>query len=120
MDAWLGDHRPTWTVPALPMMSMVDRLARAVARRTGRAVVALRDVQVQRWLPFPGGPVRLRTEVSGSGDVHAATLLAWREAGQSPALALRAGRERPRAPRRRRARAFRPGAPRRARDRAGR
>ena len=81
VDAWLGDHRPTFTMPALPMMSMVDRLARAVARRTGRAVVALRDVQVLRWLPFPGGPVRLRTEVSGSGDVHAATLLAWREAG---------------------------------------
>ena len=84
VDTWLGDHRPTWTMPALPMMSMVDRLARAVARRTGRAVVALRDVQVLRWLPFPGGPVRLRTEVSGSGDVHAATLLAWREAARSP------------------------------------
>src|SRR5262249_49686635 len=26
-DTWLGDHCPTWTVPALPMMSMVDRLA---------------------------------------------------------------------------------------------
>jgi 3-hydroxymyristoyl/3-hydroxydecanoyl-(acyl carrier protein) dehydratase len=81
VDAWLGDHRPTFTMPALPMMSMVDRLARGVARRTGRAVVALRDVQVLRWLPFPGGPVRLRTEISGSGDMHAATLLAWREAG---------------------------------------
>src|SRR5205823_14085408 len=26
-DTWLGDHRPTWTVPALPMMSIVDRVA---------------------------------------------------------------------------------------------
>ena len=54
VDTWLGDHRPTWTMPALPMMSMVDRLARAAARRTGRAVVALRDVQVHALVALPG------------------------------------------------------------------
>jgi 3-hydroxymyristoyl/3-hydroxydecanoyl-(acyl carrier protein) dehydratase/1-acyl-sn-glycerol-3-phosphate acyltransferase len=62
VDGWLGDHRPTWTAPALPMMSMVDRLAGAVRGR----VVELADVAVLRWLVFPGGPVELRTVVEGS------------------------------------------------------
>ena len=78
-DTWLLDHRPTWTLPALPMMSMVDRLAASV----GKPVSALTDVQVHRWLPFPGGPVRLKTEVTGEGDEKTVTLLAWREAAQA-------------------------------------
>jgi len=75
-DPWLADHCPTWTVPALPMMAMVDRLAAAA----GGAPVRLQDVVVHRWLPVDG-PVRLRTEASprpdGGTDVR---LLAWREA----------------------------------------
>lgn len=51
-EPWLGDHQPTWTVPALPMMSMVEQLAAAVTRE-GRVVTALRDVRVARWLPLP-------------------------------------------------------------------
>lgn len=85
-DTWLGDHRPTWTMPALPMMSMVDRLAAAPPRRDGERVVEVRDVQVKRWLPFPDGPVRLRTDVGArDGDVVPVTLLAWRDA-KDPAL----------------------------------
>jgi 3-hydroxymyristoyl/3-hydroxydecanoyl-(acyl carrier protein) dehydratase/1-acyl-sn-glycerol-3-phosphate acyltransferase len=79
-DTWLADHCPTWTLPALPMMSMVDRLVAAATARSGRPVTGLRDVQVRRWLPFPGGPVALRTEVTGEGDERAVTLLAWRDA----------------------------------------
>ena len=71
VDGWLGDHRPTWTAPALPMMSMVDRLAGAVRGR----VVELTDVAVHRWLVFPGGPVELRTVVEGTR----VTLLAGNE-----------------------------------------
>jgi 3-hydroxymyristoyl/3-hydroxydecanoyl-(acyl carrier protein) dehydratase/1-acyl-sn-glycerol-3-phosphate acyltransferase len=82
-DTWLLDHCPTWTLPALPMMSMVDRLAGAV----GEPVSALHDVQVHRWLPFPGGPLRLRTEVSselsGDGSERNVTLLAWRESSNA-------------------------------------
>ena len=70
-DTWLLDHCPTWTLPALPMMSMVDRLAGAV----GQPVSSLTDVQIHRWLPFPGGPIRLKTEVEND----TVTLLAWRE-----------------------------------------
>ncbi|WP_394833699.1 polyketide synthase dehydratase domain-containing protein [Pendulispora rubella] len=73
-DTWLDDHRPTWTLPALPLMSMVDRMA---ARAQGRE--AFSDVRVHRWLVFPGGPVRLRTDVREEGERLAITLSAWRE-----------------------------------------
>jgi 1-acyl-sn-glycerol-3-phosphate acyltransferase len=57
-------------------MSMVDRLA-------GKGT-ALRDVQVKRWLPFPGGPIRMKVEPGGTpggtGSGDQVTLLAWREA----------------------------------------
>ncbi|KIG11832.1 omega-3 polyunsaturated fatty acid synthase subunit, PfaB / omega-3 polyunsaturated fatty acid synthase subunit, PfaC [Enhygromyxa salina] len=47
-DGWLRDHCPTWTVPALPMMSMVDLLASA--RRDDERLIGLRDVRVKGWL----------------------------------------------------------------------
>ncbi|MFJ8924093.1 beta-ketoacyl synthase N-terminal-like domain-containing protein [Streptomyces sp. NPDC102415] len=84
VDRWTGDHRPTWTVPALPMMSVVDRLAQAAADHTGRQVVAVRDVQLRRWIPL-AGPVRLRTEVVAADTGLEVKLLMWREAA-TPAL----------------------------------
>jgi acyl transferase domain-containing protein/3-hydroxymyristoyl/3-hydroxydecanoyl-(acyl carrier protein) dehydratase/1-acyl-sn-glycerol-3-phosphate acyltransferase len=80
VDTWLGDHRPTWTLPALPMMSMVDRLAAAARPAPGERVVEIVDVQVKRWLPFPGGPIRLRSEVAAGDEGKSVTLLAFREA----------------------------------------
>jgi len=60
-DSWLLDHAPTWTVPALPMMSMVDRLAQgALARQPGRFVVGLENVAVHRWLGFDDGAHHLK------------------------------------------------------------
>ncbi len=70
---WLSDHRPTWTVPVLPMMSVVDRLAAASGQR---GPVALRDLELRRWIPV-ADRARLRTERADDGTV---TLLAWREA----------------------------------------
>ncbi|MGW1024025.1 beta-ketoacyl synthase N-terminal-like domain-containing protein [Streptomyces sp. NPDC002577] len=88
-DSWLSDHRPTWTVPALPGMSTLDLLAQAAQAHTGRPVTSLRDVRLHRWIRV-AEPVRLRTEVTpadGSGSRHGShggeltvTLLAWREA----------------------------------------
>ncbi len=72
IDRWLGDHRPTWTLPAMPMMGMLDRLV-SVAMGT---VVALENVKLERWLVFPGGPLKLRTERQGDSAV----LSAWRAA----------------------------------------
>ncbi|HJD83787.1 polyketide synthase dehydratase domain-containing protein [Kitasatospora aureofaciens] len=76
---WLLDHRPTWTVPAMPMMSIADHLATTAARHSGRPVRAVRDLRMRRWLPVPG-PVRLRTTVTGPADRPTATLALWWEA----------------------------------------
>jgi 3-hydroxymyristoyl/3-hydroxydecanoyl-(acyl carrier protein) dehydratase/1-acyl-sn-glycerol-3-phosphate acyltransferase len=54
-----GDHRPTWTLPALPMMSMA-MLALAHGRST-----ELRAGQATRWLTFPDGPRSVDVAVSG-------------------------------------------------------
>ena len=60
-DRWLQDHCPTWTVPALAMMSMVDRLAEgALLRAPGRKVTGLRNLHVHRWLGFADGAQRLK------------------------------------------------------------
>jgi len=63
-DTWIGDHRPTWTVPALPMMVLADMLARPVAA-AGRTVVGLRDVKLSRWVTVEA-PTSLRARVIDS------------------------------------------------------
>lgn len=75
---WLRDHCPTWTVPAVPMMSMVDMLAQAA--RADERIVGLRDVRVKGWLVVPPGSeqtlrierdgerVRLLVDGDGQGD----------------------------------------------------
>lgn len=84
LDSWLLDHRPTWTVPAVPMMSIVDLMAEAVEKRCGERVTALRDVRIHRWLPVPER-LRLTTEVTPSSQGWEVTVLAWRDA-ENPAL----------------------------------
>jgi len=81
VDTWLQDHRPTWTMPALPLMSMVDRLARAAVHGApGMKVVAVEDARALRWVPVTG-PLRLTTLVAQEGEgVFNVTLLAWRTA----------------------------------------
>jgi 3-hydroxymyristoyl/3-hydroxydecanoyl-(acyl carrier protein) dehydratase/1-acyl-sn-glycerol-3-phosphate acyltransferase len=61
-DTWLLDHCPTWTVPALPMMSMVDLLAQGAC--TADPVTALRDVRVAGWFVVDS-PRQLHTERAG-------------------------------------------------------
>ncbi len=79
-DSWLDDHCPTWTVPALPMLSMVDRLIGAAFPDALPQVIQLADVAVKRWIPIPG-PTRLMTEIDGDD----ARLMLWRDAS-NPAL----------------------------------
>ena len=87
-DLWLQDHCPTWTVPALAMMSIVARLAAgAQARAPGRPVVGFRNIRMMRWLSFADGaraikymgyPVvktALRCVCSSGKKKHAATNL---------------------------------------------
>ena len=81
-DRWLQDHCPTWTVPALAMMSMVDRLAAgALLRAPGRQVSGLRNVRVHRWLGFAEGAQTVKTVgVPKGADTVAMQLLVWEEA----------------------------------------
>lgn len=58
-DTWLLDHRPTYAVPALPMMSMVDLLAQAT--RDDERLIGLRDIRVKGWLVCDR-PLALRCE----------------------------------------------------------
>ncbi len=82
-ETWIADHCPTFTVPALPMMSMIDRLVASSgsasraepAARTNDEPVALRDVRAHRWLTVEK-PLRLRTDRDGD----TVKLLAYREA----------------------------------------
>jgi acyl transferase domain-containing protein len=81
-EPWLQDHCPTWTVPALAMMSMVDRLAAgALLRAPGRKVTGLRAVRVHRWLSFAAGAQRIKLLGRPMGsDTVAMQLLVWEEA----------------------------------------
>ena len=85
VDDWLRDHCPTWTVPALAMMSMVDRLAGgALIRAPGYKVTGLRNVRVHRWLGFSeteqGSARRLKVVGSPQNNrVIAMQLLLWEE-----------------------------------------
>jgi 3-hydroxymyristoyl/3-hydroxydecanoyl-(acyl carrier protein) dehydratase len=73
VDPWVTDHRPSYTVPVMPMMSMVDRLASAALDHVRAAypaqegtpewgVTAGTDLRALGWL-ICDRPKRLRTEV---------------------------------------------------------
>ncbi len=83
-EVWLQDHCPTWTVPALSMMSMVDRLAAgAQARAPGRPVVGLRHFRVSRWLSFANGARALKLHGVPRGENGVAMqLLVWEPAAR--------------------------------------
>jgi 3-hydroxymyristoyl/3-hydroxydecanoyl-(acyl carrier protein) dehydratase len=61
VETWVADHRPTWTAPALPMMSVIDRLVAAAERPVG----GLRDVRLARWIVLDK-PVSLLGRTTGS------------------------------------------------------
>jgi acyl transferase domain-containing protein/3-hydroxymyristoyl/3-hydroxydecanoyl-(acyl carrier protein) dehydratase/1-acyl-sn-glycerol-3-phosphate acyltransferase len=82
VDSWLEDHCPTYTIPVLPMMSIVDRLA-AAAHRTvpSKRVTELRDVTLNGWISFAQGKRKLKTEVSLHSEDHVNVALSvWRDA----------------------------------------
>ncbi|MBW2454507.1 MAG: hypothetical protein JRI68_08350, partial [Deltaproteobacteria bacterium] len=107
VDRWIEDHRPNYTLPTLPLMSIVDRLAAAalafvrdeyrwpsaapdaVAPPADWVIESVQEVKLQGWLTF-ASPRRIRCEVTPTAVEAAATcvsavtltvtLAAWREA----------------------------------------
>jgi acyl transferase domain-containing protein/3-hydroxymyristoyl/3-hydroxydecanoyl-(acyl carrier protein) dehydratase/1-acyl-sn-glycerol-3-phosphate acyltransferase len=73
VDGWLRDHRPTYTLPVLPLMSVVDSLAAAASATAGSAVIEVRDFSLNGWF-IVDGPCRLQATVtqleSGSYDAR--------------------------------------------------
>ncbi|MCC2274210.1 hypothetical protein LKL35_01985 [Streptomyces sp. ET3-23] len=104
-DTWVRDHCPTLTVPVLPMMSVVDRLAAAACDATGNGPegLALRDVRIRQWLTVDR-PLRLTTQVRTVPGGAELTLLRCRRAdpvaqfepAASARLDLTGTRQRPR------------------------
>lgn len=95
VDEWLQDHCPNYTLPTLPLMSMVDRLAQAalddclatVPSQAWRVVEVL-NVSLEGWLSF-SGPRRLRQRVldcveqpDGSA-LSKVVLEVWRESARA-------------------------------------
>jgi 3-hydroxymyristoyl/3-hydroxydecanoyl-(acyl carrier protein) dehydratase/1-acyl-sn-glycerol-3-phosphate acyltransferase len=82
IDTWLKSHCPTYTVPALPMMVVADRIAAAAHRaEPQKQVIEVRDVTLNGWITFPSGPRRLKTEASvRDTDIFDVRFLVWREA----------------------------------------
>ena len=86
VDNWLGDHRPNYTLPTLPLMCMADTMAvAAAAEMPQHEVVGLRDLQARGWLTLDG-PRKLRTSVKkpeSQGAPLEVSLQVWREASRS-------------------------------------
>ncbi len=82
-DLWLGDHCPNWTLPTLPLMSMVDRLAAGARERwPGLKVVGVQEARVSGWLIFDHER-RIRCEVADVEDspgTLVGKLSVWRDA----------------------------------------
>jgi len=80
---WLRDHCPTYTLPALPLMSVVDRMLGAARVQLGEHVNGLRNVEVHRWIVVDE-PTRLRTELVQNDDgSYEVRLLVWRDAANA-------------------------------------
>jgi len=88
-DRWLSDHKPTYGRPALPMMFLVDLLARAVEQRVyPQKISAVSDVQLAGWVDFPleGSAEqrsrRLEAEVSSVGERYVAQVFTRDPSGE--------------------------------------
>lgn len=80
-DTWITDHCPTYVIPSLPMMSVLDLFAQAASRAAGTAkVVEVTDLRVVRWI-IVDSPKRLRTIVEAtSPGRYEGRLEVWRDA----------------------------------------
>ncbi len=82
LSPWLADHCPTYSVPALPMMSIVDRMMAHVRAELGAlAPSGLSEFEVLRWVTIGAGGTRTKTELSPvEGGAQEVRFLVWRDA----------------------------------------
>ncbi len=82
VDQWLCDHCPTYTVPVLPMMSVIDRLAgAAITKSPSKKLIELQDVTLNGWIAFGSGPRRLLTDATAIDSSRTnVSLSVWRDA----------------------------------------
>jgi 3-hydroxymyristoyl/3-hydroxydecanoyl-(acyl carrier protein) dehydratase/1-acyl-sn-glycerol-3-phosphate acyltransferase len=80
-EPWLRDHCPTWVIPALPAMSMLDRIYAAAERETGESIAEVEHLQILRWITMTE-PTRIRARVTKTADGQrvAVTLEVFRNA----------------------------------------
>lgn len=81
LDTWIVDHCPSYVIPTLPMMSVLDLFAQAASRAAGTAtVVEVADLRMDRWV-IVDSPTRLRVVVEPiEPGRFAGSLDVWREA----------------------------------------
>ncbi|WP_077076928.1 beta-ketoacyl synthase N-terminal-like domain-containing protein [Mycobacterium numidiamassiliense] len=79
-DSWINDHCPTYVIPSLPMMSVLDLLAQAAGEAAGTNVVEVTDLRVARWIVVDS-PKQLRVTVEPVAPGRfAGRVEAWRDA----------------------------------------
>lgn len=80
-DSWITDHCPTYTTPALPMMSVMDLFAQAASQVSATSkVVEVADLRVDRWI-IVDSPKRLRVVIEPTEPGRfSARLELWRDA----------------------------------------
>jgi 3-hydroxymyristoyl/3-hydroxydecanoyl-(acyl carrier protein) dehydratase/1-acyl-sn-glycerol-3-phosphate acyltransferase len=80
-EPWLADHCPTWVIPALPAMSMLDRIVAAAQAHAQKPIAAVEHMQILRWITLER-PTRVRAVVEPGQDAWhlLVTLEAFRNA----------------------------------------
>jgi len=80
-DTWVNDHCPSFVIPALPMMSVLDLFAQAAGQAAGAAtVVEVSELELVRWV-IVDSPKRLRVIVEPvEPGRFAGRLQVWRDA----------------------------------------
>ncbi|MCV7441819.1 3-hydroxyacyl-[acyl-carrier-protein] dehydratase FabA [Mycobacterium paraense] len=81
-DTWVADHCPTYVIPSLPMMSVLDLFAQAGGQAAGGAKVAaaITDLQLVRWVVVDS-PTRVRVVVEPVAPGRfTGCLQVWRDA----------------------------------------
>ena len=87
IDRWINDHKPNYVLPTLPMMSIVDLLARAASQHfSNKKLVMMEDIQMLSWA-LVDKPVFIRPEVTVQDNATAKVTLFLEKDQKTTALA---------------------------------